>query len=75
MRYLRRIPRTSLERTVSSLPFRVSKRAILMVKELPVWECGSCTEFLIDDEVMGRIEELIGRVDEAAELEVVDFAA
>jgi hypothetical protein len=56
MRYLRRIPRTSLERTVSSLPFRVSK-------------------FLIDDEVMGRIEELIGRVDEAAELEVVDFAA
>jgi len=64
-----------LERTVSSLPFRVSRRAILVVRELPAWECGNCSELLLDDEVMGRIEESIGRVDEAAELEVVYFAA
>ena len=64
-----------LERTMGNLPFRVSKRAILVIKELPVWECGNCGEFLLDDEVMGRVEELIGRVDEAAELEVVSFAA
>ena len=61
--------------TESSLPFRVSRKAILVIRELPVWECGNCGEFLLEDEVMGRVEEMVGRVDEAAELEVVTFAA
>ena len=64
-----------LERTVSSLPFRVSRKAIIVIKDLPIWECGNCSEFLIEDEVMGRVEEIVSRVDEAAELEVVTFAA
>ena len=64
-----------LGHTVSSLPFRVGKRSILVIKNLPVWECGNCSEFLLEDEVMERIELLISRVDEAAELEVVSYAA
>jgi len=64
-----------LEHTVTSLPFRVSSRAILVIKELPVFECVNCTEFFLEDEVMVRVEELVAKVDEGAELEVVHFAA
>ena len=65
----------SLEKTTASLPFRVSRSGILVVRNLPVWECSNCSEYLLEDEVMTRVEELISRVDEAAELEVVTFAA
>lgn len=63
------------EQTVSSLAFRVSRTAILVIKGLPVLECGNCGEFLLEDKIMARVEELISRVDEAAELEVVTVAA
>lgn len=45
------------------------------IKDLPVWECANCSELLLEDEVIARVEELISRVDEAAELQVVTFAA
>ena len=64
-----------LEHTVTSLPFRVSNRSILIIKELPVFECLNCTEFFIEHDIMARVEEIIGQVDESAELEVVHFAA
>jgi len=64
-----------LKQSVTSLPFRLSSRAILVIKELPVLECVNCTEFSLDDEVMVRVEELIAKVDKGAELEVVNFAA
>jgi hypothetical protein len=34
-----------------------------------------CTEYLLEDAVMSRVDELLGRVDSAAELEVVKYAA
>ena len=53
----------------------LSREANLVIKDLLVWECSNCSELLLEDEVMGRVEESIGRVDEAAELEVVSSAA
>jgi len=40
-----------------------------------MFECTNCTEFLIEDSVMEKVEDLLGRTDEAAELEVIAYAA
>jgi predicted nucleic acid-binding Zn ribbon protein len=45
------------------------------LKDLPVVQCASCSEYLLDDPVMERVEEILAKVDAAAELEVVRFAA
>lgn len=56
-------------------PFKVTDRSIVIVKELPVLQCQSCAEHLIEDTVMDRVEELLSSVDRAAELEIIRFAA
>lgn len=64
-----------LERCVTSLPFRLGAGTIVVVKDLPVFECGNCTEFLIEDAVMARVDGLLLNVDTGAEIEVVRYAA
>ena len=50
-------------------------KGIVIFKELPVLQCQNCAEYLIEDPVMGRIEELLSTVDRSAELEIIRFAA
>jgi hypothetical protein len=38
-------------------------------------QCGACREYLIEDDVMARIDSLLGRADSTAELEVIRYAA
>ena len=42
---------------------------------LPVLQCEGCTEYLLDDPVMQRVEKVIAKVDVEAELEVIKYAA
>lgn len=60
---------------VTDLPFKVSETSIVIVKSLPVIQCDNCSEYLIEDPVMERLETLLSNVDLAAELEVVSYAA
>ena len=60
---------------VTDLPFKVSELSIVIVKQLPVIQCDGCGEFLIEDPVMKRVEELLAKTDTAAELEIVKYAA
>jgi YgiT-type zinc finger domain-containing protein len=60
---------------VSNLPFKTSDQTIVVLKDLPVLQCGNCTEYLIEDAVMVRIEEILTSVDASAELEVIRYAA
>lgn len=64
-----------LQTIKTDLPFKVTDRSIVIVKELPVLQCQSCAEHLIEDTVMDRVEELLSSVDRAAELEIIRFAA
>ncbi len=66
---------TDMNRVVSDLPFKTSDHAIVIVKSLPVLQCGNCTEYLIEDAVLGRVEEILAGVAGAAELEVIRYAA
>ncbi|MFQ5431231.1 MAG: YgiT-type zinc finger protein [Nitrospinota bacterium] len=60
---------------VTDMPFKLSQKTIVILKELPVMECDGCSEFQIEDHVMERIEAIFDRVDKAAEVEIVQFAA
>jgi YgiT-type zinc finger domain-containing protein len=60
---------------ITDLPFKVSERTIVILKGLPVLQCENCSEYLLEDSVMRRVEEILQHVDTAAELEIIHFAA
>jgi YgiT-type zinc finger domain-containing protein len=60
---------------VTNLPFKVNETTIVILKDLPVLQCDNCSEYLLDDPVMERVEEILEKVDSAAELEVIKYAA
>jgi YgiT-type zinc finger domain-containing protein len=66
---------SKLEPLITDLPFKVSETTIVILKGLPLLQCNNCTEYLLDDSVMRRVEEILERVDTAAELEVIRYAA
>jgi len=66
---------SELEPVTTDLPFKVSERTIVVIKALPVLQCRNCSEYLIEDQVMEATERILQRVDEAAELEIVRYAA
>ena len=61
--------------TVSDLPFKLEANRIVILKGLPVLQCDQCGEYLLEDGVMARVEEMLGRADASAELAVLRYAA
>lgn len=59
----------------TDLPFKLSEKRIVILKQLPVLQCEACREYLIEDAVMARIDTMLTRVDNTAELEVIQYAA
>jgi hypothetical protein len=53
----------------------VSEQTIVIFKQLPVWQCENCAQYLLEDRVVHRIDELLAGVDRATELEIIRFAA
>lgn len=66
---------STMKPVVTDLPFKVHNNTIVVLKNLPVLQCEGCTEYLLDDPVMQRVEKIIAKVDIAAELEVIKYAA
>ena len=64
-----------LRAVTTDLPFKVSERTIVILKNLPVAQCEGCTEYLIADAVFAKVEALLSKVDSSAELEIIPFAA
>jgi YgiT-type zinc finger domain-containing protein len=60
---------------VTDLPFKPSQKTIVILKELPVLQCERCSEYLLEDRVMERVETMIGKVDKSAGLEILEYAA
>lgn len=59
----------------TDLPFKVGDRSIVIIKELPVIQCNNCGEYLIEDQVMARVESILAMIDTKTELEIVRYAA
>lgn len=70
-----RICGARMNRIVTDLPFKTGEQTIVILKALPVLQCGMCTEYLIEDVVLSRVDEILAGVGGAAELEVIRYAA
>jgi YgiT-type zinc finger domain-containing protein len=64
-----------MQKKVSDLPFKTSDHAIVVVKWIPVWQCDACAEYLLENDVMRRVDEILAGVGAAAELEAIRYAA
>jgi hypothetical protein len=53
----------------------VSEQTIVILKDLPVWQCESCGQYLLEDAVLSRVDTILARIDSAAELEIIRYAA
>ena len=65
----------ALKGAVADLPFAMETNRIVILKGLPVLQCGQCGDYLIEDAVMSRVDELLERADASAELEILRYAA
>ena len=60
---------------ISDLPFKTTESSIVILKSLPVLQCENCTEYLIEDAVLSRVDEILVGISDEAELEVIRYAA
>lgn len=65
----------TFQTTTTDLPFKVSQQTIVILKSLPVSQCGTCREYLIADPVFTKVEKLLAGVNMSVELEIIHFAA
>lgn len=63
-----------LKASTTDLPFKVDDTTTVIVKGLPVVQCGRCPEYLIENEVLGRVDEIVAKVESGTELEIVRYA-
>ena len=65
----------SMRAGTTDLPFKTSEQTIVILKGLPVFQCGNCTQYLLEDSVLARVDELLQTIGGTAELEVTRYAA
>lgn len=64
-----------LKRIVTDMPFKTGLNRIVIIKQMPVFQCEHCGEYVLADDVMGRIEIMLAQADRKAELEILQYAA
>ena len=64
-----------LRTRTTDLPFKIGDTSIVILKGLPVIQCARCPEYLIEDEVLRRVDDILARVEGRTELEIVRYAA
>lgn len=64
-----------LEAVITNLPFKVADDRIVIIKGLPVLQCANCSEYVIDDPVMEKVDGILSTVDTAVELEILSYVA
>ena len=65
----------AMRATTSDLPFKTTEQTIVILKSLPILQCENCAQYLIEDAVLGRVDEILATINGAAELEVIQYAA
>jgi YgiT-type zinc finger domain-containing protein len=66
---------SELRETNTSLPFKLSEMTIVIFKDLPVLECVNCTQYLMENSVMRKVDQMLASVNTKAELEIIRYAA
>jgi YgiT-type zinc finger domain-containing protein len=65
----------TMARIVSDLPLKTTDHTIVILKGVPVLQCGNCADYLIEDAVLARMDEILAGVVGEAELEIIRYAA
>ena len=65
----------TLEKRVTDLPFKLGETTIVIVRVLPVLQCGQCGDTELENTEMARVDRLLAAVDRSAELIVIRYAA
>lgn len=63
----------TLKEVITDLPFKVMDNSIVIIKKLPVLQCQNCIEYLIEDNVMKKIDRILNTIDKKAELEIFNY--
>ena len=63
-----------MEKIVTNLPFKIRNNCIVIIKSLPILQCKSCNEYLIEDDVMEKVDGILEKTDKTAELEILSYA-
>jgi YgiT-type zinc finger domain-containing protein len=64
-----------LKPVITDMPFKTGPRSIVIFKELPVLQCEHCSEYLLQDSVMERVEAMLAKADRQAEVNIFRYAA
>lgn len=64
-----------LKPRMTDLPFKITDTTIVIVKGVPVMQCETCSEYLIEDDVLRRVDEILATANGGIELEIVRYAA
>ncbi len=64
-----------MQNVQTNLPFKVSDTTIVIVKDLPVLQCANCSEYLLEDNVMQHVDEILSKASRDTELEIIRYAA
>jgi len=64
-----------MQSVITDFPFKVRENSIVIIKDLPVMQCGNCHEYLIEDPVMERVDAILEKTDATVELEIIRYAA
>ena len=59
----------------TDLPFKVRELGIVILKGVPVLQCARCPQYLLEDAVLARVDDILRRVDAGSEQEVIRYAA
>ena len=59
----------------TDLPFKIREPGIVILKGVPVLQCAGCPQYLLEDEVLARVDEILRHVGGEIELEVIRYAA
>lgn len=65
----------TLEEVITDLPFKINHRSIIIIKNLPLLQCQNCNEYLIEDKVMGKVDDILNNIDRDVEVEILSYAA
>ena len=65
----------TLQARHTTLPFKVGDDRIVIITGLPVRQCGNCSEYVIEDGVMERVETILSCVDATVGLETLSCVA
>ena len=65
----------SMQSRVTDLPFKTGDFSIVILKALPVLQCRQCGDTELEHATMLRVDQLLSARDQAAELEVIRYAA